>query len=100
MTDDGKIREYILGLRHELSKVKPSRETALAWEKLDELQQTLWQVGIEVRGSEGLVVDPATMRERAKNALFEMGSDTRGANAIITHLVNRGIIDLETWRPA
>lgn len=101
MADDGyAVRDLLIELRHELLKVKPSRETALAWEKLDELQQVLWRVGIEVRGARGVTLTPDGMRERATEALLELGNNRRGAEVLIKHLVNRGIIDLTTWRRA
>jgi hypothetical protein len=99
-SDSSRTRELLLELRGELNKAKPSRETALAFSKLDELQQVLWQVGIQERRGDGLVVTPEMMRERAKAALLEVGNNSRGAEVIINHLIRRGIIDSvnSTWR--
>jgi hypothetical protein len=98
MADEFNARDHILGLRHELRKIEPSRDTALAWEQMDRLQQTLWRLGIDVQGASGVWITPDIMRERAMAALLEIGNNRRGADVIITHLVNRGVIDLTTWR--
>lgn len=88
----------MLELRRELVKVKPSVETSIAWDDLDRLQQSLWRVGIEVRGASGVMVTAEEMHDRAISALLELGNNKRGAEVLIKHLINRGVIDLETWR--
>jgi hypothetical protein len=99
MADDGRVRELLLELRRELVKVKPSVETSIAWDDLDRLQQSLWRVGIEVRGASGVMVSAEEMHDRAISALLELGNNRRGAEVLVKHLVNRGIIDLTAWRP-
>lgn len=94
--DTDRARRLLLALKQELASVDDSYELALALVNIDSLEQAFWRIGINARAGSGspqnVNVDNRHVVDKAYDALLEMGSTSRHANAIVQHFVNRGIL--------
>lgn len=94
--DTDRARRLLLALKQELASVDDSYELALALVNIDALQQACWRIGINARASSGstqnIKIDNRHVVDKAHDALLEMGSTSRHANAIVQHFINRGIL--------
>lgn len=83
-------------LRRQLLETPKNPEWTIAWSRLLDLEQAFYRVHVldktaRVQNS-NVKADDATVLDKAKSALLEMGCTTRHATAIVSHLVNRGVI--------